>query len=272
MNIIDLFVSAPLDLKLKRGEIHIWRARLDEDLSRSETLWQMLSEEELERAGRFRFEKDRWRFVCRHGLLREILGRYLNIEPGRLGFRYGKKGKPRLAGAPGNRTIHFSMSHSYGLALYAFSRDFEMGVDVEQVKDFSEMDRIAQGVFSAREYSDFILLPDSRRKREEFFCRWTCKEAFVKAIGEGLGYPLDKVCVSSVVGEFERVSTTDEKSVAALEWSVHNLRMEGGYVGAFAVAGDGWRVRFLQPRDQEKGQKVALPLKALMHGEKVLVV
>ena len=272
MNFTASFVSAPLDLELNSGEIHIWCARLDKEFYRAETLRQTLSEEELETAGRFRFEKDRRRFVFRHGLLKEILGRYLDIEPGRLGFRYGKKGKPGLTGTAGGRTIHFSMSHSDGLALYGFSRDFGLGVDVERVKDFSEMDRIAERVFSAREYRDFILLPDSRRKSEDFFCRWTCKEAFVKAIGEGLGYPLDRVCVSSVGGQVERFSTKEKKSVADLQWSVHNLRIEGDYVGAFAVEGCGWRVRFLQPRDQEKGQVAALPVKALMHEDKVLVV
>src|SRR5713226_9326224 len=81
---------------LPNDEVHVWRADLDRPRLQLRRLYGMLSADEQQRAGRFRFERDGNRFIARRGLLRIILGRYLGVEPGSLRFCYGPNGKPAL--------------------------------------------------------------------------------------------------------------------------------------------------------------------------------
>ena len=186
------------------------------------------------RADRFCFDKDRKKFIVRVGILRTILGRYVGVEPNALRFIYGKRGKPMLADLFLNGSIHFSMSHSEGLALYAFTCDHEMGVDTEFIRDIPEMDQIAERFFSARENAVFRSLPASK-KREAFFNYWTRKEAFIKAVGEGLYLPLDAFDVSLVPGKPARLLRTDENLGIASRWFIQELKPAPGFAGALAL-------------------------------------
>ena len=163
-----LFNNPPLDLELKSDEIHVWRASLDQSVSQFHRLRQILSMDERMRAERFHFEQDRKRFIVGRGILRTILGRYLNMEPYRLQFCYGKHGKPALADTFPKGTIRFNVSHCEALALYAFTRSCEIGVDIEYIRDISQIDEIAEQFFSARENAIFRALP-RHMKKEAFF-------------------------------------------------------------------------------------------------------
>ena len=226
----------PLDIELPTNEIHVWCASLDQPVSRFQRQKKLLSPDESIRAERFYFEIDRKRFIACHGILRTILGFYLGIEPSALQFCYGKNGKPALVDAFGNGTIHFNISRSEGLALFAFTRGREIGVDIEHIRDIPEMEQIAERFFSAKENGAFRTLPESKKK-EAFFNCWTRKEAFIKAIGEGLSYPLDKFVVSMVPGEPARLLRIEEDSKGASRWSIQDLKPAPGYAAAFAVEG-----------------------------------
>lgn len=239
------FIPPPLDLELAPDQIHVWCASLDDPVSRFQMLSQTLSADERTRAQRFYFEKDRRHFIIRRGILRTILGRYLNIEPHQVQFCYGYNGKPALADAFGKGRIHFNLSDSEGLALYGFSRDHEIGVDIEHIHDVPEMDQIAEQFFSVRENDVFRTLPKSKKK-EAFFNCWTRKEAFIKAIGDGLSRPLDKFDVSLVPGERARLQRMDGDSKGASRWSIQELKLALGFTGAFAVEGRGWRLHCWQ--------------------------
>jgi 4'-phosphopantetheinyl transferase len=126
------------------------------------------------------------------------------------------------------------MSDSEGLALYAFTRDHEVGVDVERIRDIPEMDQIAERFFSTRENAIFRELPESKKK-EAFFNCWTLKEAFIKAIGDGLHCPLDKFEVSLVPGEPANLLSIEGDSRAAARWSIQELKPSCGFAAAFAV-------------------------------------
>src|SRR5712671_2612469 len=126
------FDPPPPDLELVNGDIHIFCAPLDQPLTRLEQFAASLSKDERQRASRFIFERDRNRFVAGRGMLREILGRLLRLEPGELIFSYGFRGKPRLAAAAWGNFLHFNLAHSDSLAVYAVSRGHEIGVDVER--------------------------------------------------------------------------------------------------------------------------------------------
>ena len=239
------FSHPPLDLELKTDEIHVWRASLDQSISQSRRLRKILSMDERIRAERFHFEQDRKRFIVGRGILRTILGRYLNEEPDRLQFCYGKHGKPELPDTFGKRAILFNMSDSEGLALYAFTRYHEIGVDIEHIREISDMDQIAESFFSLRENAVFCSIPKDKKK-EAFFNCWTRKEAFIKAVGDGLSRPLNKFDVSLVPGESARLLRIEGDSKGASRWSIQELKPASGFVAAFAVKKRSWQLRCWQ--------------------------
>src|SRR5438093_8199134 len=186
---------SPARPELARDEIHAWCAVLDELASDLPAFAETLSAGERQRAERFQFDRDRNRFVVRHGLLRMILGRYLNIEPARVTFAYESRGKPLLYGPAAVPTFHFNLSHSNGLALIAGTRQAALGVDVERVRFIPEADQIAAKFFSPREGAMLHAIP-AEQKMEAFFHCWTRKEAYLKATGEGIADALTLVEVS----------------------------------------------------------------------------
>src|SRR5215831_9276972 len=121
--------SAPETLSLRSNDVHVWRVALDMPESDVRCLWDILAGAERHRAERFVFQKDRTHFVVARGLLRVLLGRYLQCDPQHVRFVYGPHGKPELASDVGGIGLRFNVSHSHGLALYAVTRHREIGVD-----------------------------------------------------------------------------------------------------------------------------------------------
>src|SRR5262245_27792982 len=111
----------PAALALRREEIHVWRATLNQPRMRVEELFGLLNPAEREKAGRFHFQKDRDHFIVARGTLRTILGRYLNIPPQQLRFCYNAYGKPALESESVLSAVRFNLSHSHGVALYAIA-------------------------------------------------------------------------------------------------------------------------------------------------------
>jgi 4'-phosphopantetheinyl transferase len=237
-----LFVPQLLDRELTTDEIHIWCVSLDQPLSRFQRL---LSMDERMRAERFHFEEDGKRFIICRGILRTILGYYLGVEPSWFHFYYGKNKKPALADTFVKGDIHFNLSHSDGLALYAFTCNREIGVDIEHIRDIPEIEQIVARFFSERENAVFRTLPKSKKK-EAFFSCWTRKEAFIKAMGNGLSWPLNRFDVSLVPGELARVQRIEGDSRAASRWSIEDLKPAPGFAAAFAIKGRIGRVRCWQ--------------------------
>ena len=163
-------------------------------------LWQLLAPDEQARAERFIFHKDRTHFVVARGLLRVLLGRYLQRHPQHLHFCYGPHGKPELAPDMGDDTLCFNVSHAHGLALYAVTRQRDLGVDVEHVRPGFAEEHIAERFFSPREVAVLRALPVALQSTAFFAC-WTRKEAFIKARGDGLSLPLDQFDVAFAPGE-----------------------------------------------------------------------
>ena len=233
------------DLTLKRDEVHVWWASLDPSASHVQRLAQLLSADEYMRAERFHFERDRKRFIVGRGLLRTILGRYLQTEPSRLQFRYTFHGKPALTEAFDGDMVNFNVSHSQGLALYAVTRGREIGVDLECVRPISDAEQIAGRFFSARENAVFRTLP-ARKKLAAFFNCWTRKEAYLKAIGDGLARPLDQFDVSLAPGEPARLLHTEGDPQEVSRWILQELTPAPGYVATLAVEGHDWQLKCWQ--------------------------
>ena len=138
--------------------------------------------------------------------------------------------------------IHFNLSHSDGLIFYAFTRGLEIGVDIENIRDLADMEQITERFFSKREKADFCALPQEKRNVAFFNC-WTRKEAFIKAIGQGLFYPLDDFDVSLIPGEEPKLIRIKNQS-AELNWTMKGLLPAPGYIAAVAAAAKGLQFSF----------------------------
>jgi len=233
------WASPPSRPALDAHEIHVWRVALDQPDWLVEQLRQWLASDEQARASRFYFDHDRTRYIVGRGALRSILSGYLGTEPNQLQFEYGLHGKPALTASCGQ--IHFNTSHSKGLGLCAVTRQCELGVDLELVRLVIDAEQIAQRFFSAQENAVFQSLPVEQRQAAFSYC-WTRKEAFIKAIGEGLSHPLDQFDVSFAPGEPAKFLSIGGSAQNALGWSLFSLTPGSNYVGALAVEGRDWQL------------------------------
>jgi 4'-phosphopantetheinyl transferase len=228
----------PETIILGSDEVHVWRVSLFEPPSQIESFLHTLAADEQTRAERFYFQRDRERFIIAHGVLRAVLGLYLNRAPECLSFCYRSHGKPALTRESGEDAISFNMSHSHGVALYAVARGREVGIDLEFIRGDLDVEQIAERFFSRREIATLRALPIDLRKYAFFLC-WTRKEAYIKARGEGLSSPLDQFDVSLIPGEPAALQSTRPDSAEALRWSLQELTLASGYVAALAVEGRG---------------------------------
>jgi 4'-phosphopantetheinyl transferase len=191
---------------------------------RLEVLRALLSAEERDRAARFHFDKHRRYFIAARGILRELLGRYLDKPPAAIEFSYNPYGKPAVEG------IYFNLSHSDNMALYAVSRAREVGVDIERINPAFAEEQIPEQYFSPAEVKVLRALP-KQRQTEAFFNCWTRKEAYVKARGLGLSLDLQSFDVTLAPSEpaaFLR---------GAGEWSIEALEIAPGFAAAIVASG-----------------------------------
>jgi 4'-phosphopantetheinyl transferase len=228
-----------------KNEVHVWRAFLDLPASHIQSLKQALSLDERGKAERFYFQKDQNRFIVTRGLLRMILSLYLKIEPHQLRFCHNTYGKPALARECGGDTLHFNLSHSHGIGLYAVTRDREIGIDIERVRTDLEFQQIAEQFFSPQEFAVLSALP-STIQAEAFFACWTRKEAYLKARGEGLSLSLNQFDVSLAPGEPAALLSANGDPQETSRWSLHELDPGPGYVAALAVEGHSWQLKCWQ--------------------------
>jgi 4'-phosphopantetheinyl transferase len=222
-------------------EVQVWLAQLDQPPSVCDRLEQILSEDELLRARRFHFERDRQHFIVARGLLRSLLGCYLDLAPTALQFAYGHHGKPMLVHQPTDSALHFNLSHSHDLALYALAWGREVGVDIEYMRPLEDAEDIARHFFSLPEQAMLRELP-AEEKQQGFYNCWTRKEAYIKAIGEGLSQPLDQFVVSLAPQEPARLLSVQDKPDETSRWSFQALQPPTGYAAALAVEGTGWQL------------------------------
>jgi 4'-phosphopantetheinyl transferase len=219
---------------LDREEVHVWSAPLARPAEEIDRLLGRLSPEEQVRARRYKVAPAREQFVVARWLLRSLLARYLGMSPGEVPLTQGVQGKPALEGVPG---LHFNASHSHGLALYAVTARGAVGVDVERVRSFTNDLALAERYFCPAEIEALRGLAGEARS-EVFFHIWTRKEAFVKALGLGLGYGVDRVEVSTDPSRAELLRLPEAEGGES-RWSMEVLMPAPGYVGAVCLEGTG---------------------------------
>lgn len=222
---------------LPEREVHIWRAPLEAPAVHLHELSAMLSQDERERAARFHFETHRTSYLVGRATLRRILSLYLDLEPAHVEFTYGTRGRPALRDA----SIHFNLSHSNNLALYAIAREPLLGVDVEWMRPLSDLETLARRFFSPEECGDLLSL-GSQHRRVAFFQCWTRKEAYIKAIGDGLYAPLNRFRVAFLPGQPPALVTIDGDAERAAGWSVFDVPAGENYAAAVVVYGREWNL------------------------------
>jgi len=215
---------------LADGDIHVWLVELEgepEEASRA-----YLSDKELERAARFKFDRHRDEFIKCRGALRSLLGGYLGRNPADIELANGPKGKPHLSGQHAG-SLHFNVSHSGEYALIGFSGS-EIGVDIElQDPQFIERGTL-EICLSPGESKAYDML-SSDDQVSTFFDTWTAKEAYLKLDGEGLaiepnlidlnfsGRDLTQVSIAGREVYFTRTPDVQGYSAAVAQFSPHSI-------------------------------------------------
>ncbi|HEU4322673.1 MAG TPA: 4'-phosphopantetheinyl transferase superfamily protein [Roseiflexaceae bacterium] len=235
MTTVSPWSPAPAELALPAGVVHLWRLSAVQPPARIAALRALLSPDEVARADRFYFQRDRDRYTLARGVLRQLLGRYLGARPERLRFGANAYGKPTLDDPPG-APIRFNLSHSGTLILYGFTGGPELGVDVEQIRPEIDLLALAKHSFSAPEQATLRALPPEQHA-DAFFNCWSRKESYIKARGEGLSRPLDMFDVTLAPDEPARLLATRDEPDAVTQWSLYAFPIADGYKAALTVQG-----------------------------------
>lgn len=224
-------------------DIHIWRACLELKEFQINGLLETLSSDELDRARRYHFKKDQDRFICSRGILRKIIAYYLGENPKNLQFEYTSLGKPLLAENSNFYDLHFNISHSNTLALYAIASKSIVGIDIEYLRKDTATEQIARKFFTQNEISSLKNAPEARREKL-FYQFWTRKEAILKAIGKGISFPMDQLDVSSINGTAYSPARFPEENKALRKLYLQDIKLDEGYVAAIAYEGCGKDISF----------------------------
>lgn len=219
---------------LPGDRVHLWRAQLDLSACQIDSLATLLSTDETARANRFHFDTHRQRFIVARGILRLLLGHYLQIAPHDIEFQYSDRGKPFLAGSKQD-CLQFNLSHSQAYALYGFTYNHPIGVDLEYIKNALDAVKIAQRFFSESESK--LTEEAAEEDRPMKFCQlWTAKEAYLKAVGTGLSGSLSSVEISLERDREPKLLAIEQDPSAAANWSLYSCFPTPDFLAAVAIA------------------------------------
>ncbi|MCE7983634.1 MAG: phosphopantetheinyl transferase [Caldilinea sp. CFX5] len=220
-------------------DVQVWQVRLEQDATTLAHLHELLNAEEQQRAARFYFPADQRRYTVGRGVLRLLLGRYMHVAPTHVAFVYNPYGKPELAPLNGAPPLHFNLSHSGEMALYAFARQRPLGIDIERMKPDLAWRDLARQIFSPYEQQVLATLPVIEQL-PAFYRGWTRKEAYIKARGMGLSLALDQFDVTLQANLPAQLLATRDNPQEATRWTLCDLPCPTGYAAALVVAGYGW--------------------------------
>ena len=234
----QIWKISPPELTLPPGMVHIWLADLNQSDACAAWLEQTLGSNERERANRFRFPHLRRNYVIRQGILRNLLGRYTGTDAAAINFSLGPAGKPALTANP---KLQFNMSQSQHLALYGFTLEHEIGVDIEFERPLDDLEVVARYYFAEEEITSLFSLPPDQHITAFIKC-WSRKEAFIKAVGQGLRYPLNAFAVTLAPDVPARLLRVDAQPEAVNQWRYATFDMPGEFAAAAIVTHPHWQV------------------------------
>lgn len=218
---------------LKDHEIHVWHFDFTA-AHKTDIYWHCLAKDEKDRAKRFYFEKDYNAYLLSRGILRSILAQYTGISPQAISLKYTLYGKPFLDPLQNSTGLYFNISHTHHCILYALTRNIEIGIDVEYLKSYLDYRGIAKSFFSNYEYQGLIET-HHEQQRVLFYKIWTCKEAFIKAIGLGLSYSLADFDVDVQENQPAKMLNIKNAPDEAKQWKLCSFSPADGYIAAIAT-------------------------------------
>jgi len=219
--------------------IQVWQIPLAVTEEIVQAYFECLSLDERSRAERFRFDRDRRRFVVARGTLRHLLAQELDKTPQSIAFCYGEYGKPSVSTEQdlmahtqsGDQCdFHFNLSHSGEIALCALGYQYRVGVDIEKIKDIQRLDSMMERCLLSKEQAE---VNENKDPLRAFLQRWTCKEAYLKAIGMGLIQSMNTVEVQLEPPSFVALPQGNSQT-----WQLSLMKVPDDYVAALAVEGD----------------------------------
>ncbi|MGL4501095.1 MAG: 4'-phosphopantetheinyl transferase family protein [Planktothrix sp.] len=228
-------------VKLYHNTVHIWQANLTGSPQYLEFYQSILADHELKRARRFKFERDQQAFIIARGILRIILGHYLNLSPEQIKFKYSSNGKPSLDQDPS--PLHFNLSHAQGKAIYAIALEENIGIDIEYIRE-TEVLSLAKRFFCESEYRWLNSL-DSEAQYPAFFRLWTCKEAYLKATGEGL-VGLQEIEIFTPLDSNLKILKISQDSELAKNWTMQTIETAENYIATLAIKGTNYQFKYYQ--------------------------
>ncbi|HEV2987693.1 MAG TPA: 4'-phosphopantetheinyl transferase superfamily protein [Candidatus Angelobacter sp.] len=237
------WLSSPEPFFLQPEEVHIWRVNLVQPDPVIARCRELLPPDEIARAERFYFERDRRRFLVSHAMVRTVLGRYLALEPLEVRFVQGEKGKPDLVPEQNSLGLTFNLSHSGEFALMGVSIQLIMGIDIELIRTDFGGQEIAERFFSQYEVATLLSLPQHQRAEAFFYC-WTRKEAYIKAQGEGLSLPLDSFDVTFAPGTEPALLRVADHPNEVARWKLYDIDAGPGYKAALMIEGKQHHLRY----------------------------
>ena len=223
------------------GIIHVWRIDLQHPalLALGERL---LSDDESERARRFRFDKHRTRFIAGRSAMRLLLGECAGTDPAAIRFLYGEHGKPALPRHPGAPPVHFNFSNSDSRALLAVAADRNVGIDIESRRRDINIPGLVRHILNDTEAAEFHRLPEAVR-HQALLTIWTRKEAWIKALGDGFSRPLKSFSVPVDPDEETGVLPMAETPGKAAEWTFRLLESHPDDIATLTARGTDWSCR-----------------------------
>jgi 4'-phosphopantetheinyl transferase len=240
--ITRLYNLNKLKLDLDENEVHIWNFDLNKFLPIKDHLINILSVDEIIRANKFHFERDKYWFICSRALLRIFTNIYSEIPAKEIDFTFNKFGKPSLSPKHNNAELHFNLSHSKNFMSVGFVQNSMIGLDLELVKPLKDHLEIAKKFFSTSEFEQLISFP-TEKLLQGFYSCWTAKESVIKLSGEGLSYPLKEFDVELKdlnIGESYRYNVNLKKQPGKLFLEV--FRLQEDLFGACAVNKDNLKI------------------------------
>jgi len=230
---------------LQKGEVQIWSMKAIEDNKLLDGFTKLLSEDEILRADKYRFEKDRSVYITAKFLLRSMLGKYVGKNPKEITFEYSKFAKPFYLQ---NAEVDFNVSHSGNQIIIGFSMEAAIGVDIEKIKkDFDPLG-LAKSFFSKQEIKALSKTDESDIFQAFYRC-WTRKESFIKAVGEGLSYPLDSFAVSLDDDENAEFLKIENPKDSKEDWQLHSFVPAEGYIAAITTNRKPNKIEFFDAND-----------------------
>lgn len=212
---------------LENSEIHIHLINISKLRNDIQKFNGILSDEEKEKSGKYKFARDRERAIVTYFFRRKILSVYTGFSPENLSFKVGKSGKPYIDNQE-LTYLKFNYSHSGDLIVYALSREAEIGVDIELVKEFPDLNSLVKNYFSDNEQKAFLSLDTPKDKLNFFYKIWTRKEAFFKALGTGLNDDLRNINLYS-----EKFNTfIDNFFYSGKDWIIEELTTHKAYIAS----------------------------------------